>query len=263
MRNRPIVVVGMFSFLLLAVPLRSIGETSPSQAAEPAEYIVEDLQGTQTQVLKQGKTQWEQAQEGQVVAAGDEVKVGEKSELTLMLRSETAVRLNENSDLKVGQIETNKTGGLLSRLTVLAGKILSDVKKNLQESHSAFEVESNGVVCGVRGTAFEVESKGDDAQVLTHEGDVSVKDKDKVQDVTAGNVFSFKKGKFTGKRTLTSNEIASFKKWRQHREQIFKKREVRLDAAKKGNSKTLKMTKKPKIKPKKHKPPVKKEIPAQ
>jgi len=137
------------------------------------------------------------------------------------------------------------------------------VKKNLQESHSTFEVESNGVVCGVRGTAFEVDSKGDDARVLTHEGKVAVKDKDKSQDVTAGNVFSFKKGKFTGKRVLTPEEIEGFKKWREHREQILKKREARLEGVKKGKLKTSQAPKKSKAKPKRHKPPVKKELPAQ
>jgi hypothetical protein len=219
-------------FLLVFGPsLRGISQADdqPAAASEPAEYIIEDIQGSNVQVLEEGAKEWEPAVEGQVVDSGDEVKVGTASEATLTLQSETSVHLGEGTDLKVEQIEANPSNGFLSRLQVVAGTLLADVKKHLLESHSTFEVESNGVVCGVRGTAFEVNAQGDTAQVATHEGSVEVGNGTETHTVEAGNFSSFQKGKFQMQRRLDKSETGRFQKWRALRTIVLKKRLQRLE----------------------------------
>lgn len=212
-------------------------DKSEPVSVEKAEYVLENLQGDDVQVREDGSSQWEKAQEGQVLEAGDEIKTGDGSKATLMLQSETSVQMNSQSDMKLDKVEPTEQGGFFSRLKLMAGKILADVKKNLQESQSTFEVESNGVVCGVRGTAFEMETQGDDVETRTHEGEVEVKSGSEVNVAKAGNAFAFKKGKFFTKRRLTRAEARGFKKWRAFRKEIFKKRMARLAALKEGRMK--------------------------
>ena len=208
-------------------PPRVFSQTA--SAEDPVEYVIEDIQG-KVQVLEDGSKDWETAQEGQVVESGDEVKVGYNSEATLTMQSETSVHLAADTDLKVEQIQPNETTGFLSRLQVVAGSILADVKKHLDESHSSFEVESNGVVCGVRGTAFEVTAKeGGTAQVATHEGAVAVGNGVESHMVEAGQYSEFQQGKFRLRRQLAREEIQRFQKWRAFRQQVWRKRLQRLE----------------------------------
>ena len=116
--------------ILLLMPLIGASQTADTIAkTDLVEYVVEDIQGSNVQVLEEGETQWETVVEGQVVDSGDEIKVGEGSEATLVLKNETSVHLSEKSDMKVEKIVSNETGGFLSRLKVLAGLLLADVKK--------------------------------------------------------------------------------------------------------------------------------------
>ena len=217
------------SLAFLAFPINGISQVDNAGGrVDTVEYVIEDIKGPNAQVLEEGETQWEKAQEGQVVDSGDEVKVGEKSEVTLMMQTETSVHLGENTDLKVEQIAANETGGFLSRLKVMAGLVLADVKKHLNESHSTFEVESNGVVCGVRGTAFEVNAHDGESQISTHEGKVEVYGEGESHMVTEGNLSSFKRGKFLLQRRLAQNEVLRFQRWRAVRQAIRQKRMQRL-----------------------------------
>jgi ferric-dicitrate binding protein FerR (iron transport regulator) len=198
---------------------------------QPVEYVIEDIQGPDVQVLEEGSKTWVAAQEGQVVESGDQVKTGNNSQATLTLESDTTVHLDPNSTVKVDQIAPNETGGFLSRLEMIAGNLLADVKKNLQDSHSTFEINANGVVCGVRGTAFEVGWDGNDLRTATHEGKVEVLDKDHVSHfVEAGNASTFNKGHFRLQRRLEPREMARFQQWRQFRKNVFQKRLQRLQA---------------------------------
>jgi hypothetical protein len=220
----------MSLLIAFVLPLGAQTQTNntQTQAAEPVEYTIEDIQGT-VQVLEDGSKDWEPAEEGQVLEGGDEVKTGDNSEASLTMQSETSVHLGTDTDMKVDQIKPNETGGFLSQLQVLAGSILADVKKHLEESHSSFEIESNGVVCGVRGTAFELTAEGDTAQIATHEGSVAVGSGNETHLVEAGNFSKFQKGKFLLQRKLDQKEIERFQKWRALRQRIFKRRLQRLE----------------------------------
>ena len=226
-RSKTLPALGIFFGVSLLFSSRVWSEDRETKPVS-VQYVIEDIQGSQVQVLEEGESQWETAVEGHAIDRGDEVKVGKNCEATLMLGDETSAHLGENSDLKVTQIEASAEGGFLSRFQLLAGRVLSDVKKNLLESHSAFEIESNGVVCGVRGTAFEVESSGDDFKVSTHEGEVEVNGGGEAHKITAGNFSSFRKGRFVLLRRLERMEGQRFQKWRAFRQAVREKRLKRL-----------------------------------
>src|ERR1700722_6352540 len=102
-------VMGLFLLIVLFIfgfaPLRA--QTNASVSADPVEYVVEDIKGGNVQVLEENSKTWDNAQEGQTLESGDEIKVGDGSEVTLTMQSDTQVHLSANSDLKVGQIEPN------------------------------------------------------------------------------------------------------------------------------------------------------------
>jgi len=218
----------LLMFLSIPSLSNSRADEQTTNGAEQVEYIIEDLQGSDVRVLEEGSKDWESAEEGQVLDSGDEIKVGKGCEATLMLQSETSVHLSEGTDIKVEEITANSSSGFLSRLQVFTGTLLADVKKHLEESHSTFEIESNGVVCGVRGTAFEVSAQGETALVATHEGSVSVGNGSESHQVDAGNISSFQKGKFLTERKLEKLEMSRFQKWRAFRNRVWKKRLQRL-----------------------------------
>ena len=233
-KSQQILSVSSFALLLLffftACAFSQTAETTdPENGQEPVQYVLEDIKGT-VQVMEVGAKEWENAEEGQVVETGDEVKVGNKSEATMVLGSDTSVHLDSGTDMKVTQIAPNETGGFLSRLEVLTGDLLADVKKHLQDSQSSFEVESNGVICGVRGTAFEVSAQGDTAEVATHEGSVAVGNGKDTHMVEAGHFSSFQRGRFQMQRMLGRAEMQRFQRWRAFRQVVFKKRMQRIQA---------------------------------
>ncbi|SRR5665213_1446299 len=96
------------------------------------------------------------------------------------------------------------------------------------ESHSSFEIEANGVVCGVRGTAFEVSNIGGEVVMATHEGKVETTSGGESHFVAAGNVSSFSHGRFQGLRQLNNAEISRFHQWRGIRAGVREKRIQRI-----------------------------------
>lgn len=224
-RNGAVLTLGML--LVFTSPLKGMAQIQNN--AEPAEYVLEDIQGPNIQVKEDGSNEWLPAQEGQVLEFGDEVKTGDNTTAALMLQSDTSVQISADSDLKVEQVVANNTGGFFSRLMVVTGQVLADVKKHLEESHSTFEVESNGVVCGVRGTAFEVSVNGDNVQTSIHEGKVEVLGQNgESHMVEAGNASSFQRGRFRMQRRLDRREMDRFQKWRVRRQLVFQKRFKRM-----------------------------------
>jgi hypothetical protein len=227
-------ILASFVFLLVIGFTQLHAQTNNVSSGDPVEYVIEDIKGSSVQVLEENSKTWDNAQEGQTLESGDEIKVGDNSETTLTMQSDTQVHLSANSDLKVGQIEPNTTNGFFSHLVVLAGVILSDVKKNLLESHSSFEIEANGVVCGVRGTAFEVSNVNGNVVTATHEGSVETISGGQSHYVTAGSASTFRGGRYQGIRQLRPAEMNRFKQWRSVRARIGAKRMQRIRAIRSG-----------------------------
>jgi ferric-dicitrate binding protein FerR (iron transport regulator) len=140
--------------------------------------------------------------------------VGDDTEIVLALKGETFIHLDENSEMVVSHLEENQSGGFLSRLRLLTGAILSDVKKKLSESQSSFEVDSGGVVCAVRGTLFEVVSEGGRILTSADQGRVEVRTSQGTLQVSAGETCSASRDQAPSARPSSKAIKARFQTWR-------------------------------------------------
>lgn len=201
---------------------------SPTPSTAPLEYEVEDIQGT-VMALLDGATDAVTVQEGETLETGDTLITLAKSETTLSLNDVTAVHVSEGTTVKIAELETNSTQGFISRLELAGGQVLSEVEK-LDTSHSTFEVNAGGVVCGVRGTAFEVQNQGGQVETNTFHGAVEVDKDDQSQLVKGGehSAFSFKKSGFLTKRKLNPSENKRYKIWGRLYKRARQKRAQRM-----------------------------------
>ncbi len=220
----------MLFAILLSCTGKKPSETLPSvvASASPA-WVLEDISGT-VMIQSVGEATPDPAVEEQTLQAGDEIITQAGAEATLTLDETTMFHIPENSDVKVDQLERNDTGGFLSRLGLAAGKVLCEVEK-LSESNSTFEVESGGVVCGVRGTCFEVDKNDSDLQASTYEDVVEVQKDNDTQTVGAGEHggYSFSQGAFQPKRPLTLDEKAAYENWKSQAALVRAKAHARLE----------------------------------
>src|SRR5579859_169427 len=177
---------------------------APPAAAPAVEYEMEDLKG-KVSVIPAGSTQAEPAEEEETIEEGDEVVTGNASQASLALNELTMVHLSENSHLKVSGLSANDSNGFVTRLKLLTGRVLAEVQ-SLTESKSSFEVESGGVVCGVRGTAFEMQKQGEVVHTSTFHGAVEVQHHAQTQLVQAGehSASPFNRPPFPPKRPLNT-----------------------------------------------------------
>ncbi len=192
------------------------GEPTPADTPEPLEYVVEEAKGT-VLLVQNGKALPVALEEEETVQEGDEIITKENSQATLSLDENTLIRLGPDSDLRLTKLGPNETNGFISRLELIGGKILSEVE-NLTASQSTFEVNAGGVVCGVRGTAFEVLKQGQEVHTSTFHGLVEMRKGRFIQKIKANQhlAFSFKRGSFLGKRTLNEQEKARYSDWNRH-----------------------------------------------
>lgn len=196
--------------------------------AEPTQYVLENLKGT-VEILPVGADQAQIAEEEETVTEGDEIITKPGAEASLTLNETTMFHLSSNSDVKIEELKSNDTGGFLSRLELLEGNVLSEVEK-LSESRSTYEVDSGGVVCGVRGTSFEVQKEGDSISTNTFHGVVEMRNGSSVQRIESGHhgAFSFTRNAFASLRTLSPAEKSRYKSWLAIKKVVQRKQAKRL-----------------------------------
>ncbi|HJT24659.1 MAG TPA: FecR family protein, partial [bacterium] len=198
----------------------------------PTGYVLDQVKGT-VLIIPKGASQPMTAQTEQTVQVGDEIITQADSEASLTFNGAAMIQLSEGSDLKVGDLAAPSGKGFLSRLKLLAGQVLAQVQK-MGTSHSVFEIESGGVVCGVRGTAFEVQKEGASIVTNTYEGTVEMDRKDLSQKVPAGrhSEFDTDKGLFHLQRLLNAREEERYRNWQRYRDLIAQRQKEREAALK-------------------------------
>ena len=223
--------------LCLFPPLTAFADSSKGLSHKfPQGYVLDKIKGT-VMVIPSGSSTPEPAEADQTVQAGDEIITKADSEVSLTLNENTMVKLSPGSDLKVSDLSRKDSQGFASRLKLAAGSVLALVEK-LSKSHSLFEIESGGVVCGVRGTAFEVQKEGSTVQTSTFEGEVQMKKGGQVQSVPANKHSDFvvDRGQFLLQRTLNERERTRYENWRQYSALVSRREKERQDALKAFNS---------------------------
>ncbi|HVZ79782.1 MAG TPA: FecR family protein, partial [bacterium] len=211
------------------VPQLVQAATPEALPGDSLEYVFDEVKGSV--LVRNGSSAPVTAEEDLVLDPGDVIVTGPGSEATLTLNENTLFHVDENSEVTVAQLEKQGDNGFLSRLKLLKGKVLSEVEK-LGQSHSTFEVDAGGVVCGVRGTGFEVLLQGDEVHENTFHGLVEMRDQDKVEKVAEGHhgAFSWKARKFLASRSLGVAEKGRYQHWLGMKGQFQKRREERMAA---------------------------------
>ncbi|SRR5579871_2076864 len=236
--NRNLRIVSSFAFVavLFALPLKAVKADENSSAnlssQLPTGYVVDEIKG-QVFILPKGASKPVTAEPDQTVQTGDEVTVPEGSQASLAFNNAAVIQLSGGSHLKVGDLAKPGPKGFLSRLKLLAGRVLAQVQK-MGSSHSSFEIESGGVVCGVRGTAFEVQKEGSSISTNTYEGLVEMDKADQSQKVPAGrhSEFAGDEGLFHLQRLLNDRERERYQNWQKYRDLIAQRQKEREGALK-------------------------------
>ena len=201
--------------------------TAPSKAAgDDTAYVAQDVNGD-VMLLKNGKDRPIVLHEGDEVEPGDEVQVGLDGEATLTFGDDQVIRFEPGTKAKITQADPTPQGGVLTRLQLTAGNLLAEVK-HLLEKKSKFEVESGGVICGVRGTIFEVSNDDGEVGTQTHEGVVACSTGSGAEEkVAAGQGASFKNRQLLRRIALGRAGTQRLAQWRQYRQAIRELREAR------------------------------------
>lgn len=201
----------------------------------PPQYVLDQIKGT-VLVKAKDSAKPEPAEEEQTVQAGDEIITQAGSEATLTLNQTTMFHLSENTDLQVSDLDSAQPGSFITHLKLAAGRILAQVEK-LTQSHSVFEIESGGVICGVRGTAFEVQKDGSLVQANTFEGTVVMSKGGLSQQVKAGrhSEFASDRGAFLEQRAVNDREKARFQNWQRFQQLSSRRQKERQEAVKAFN----------------------------
>ena len=105
------------------------------------------------QVKKKKKSR--QVHKDSTVKEGDRIVTGPKSSAVLRLFDGSELSISADSSLGLTKLQKPTETDKLMKFKLFVGRFLAKVQK-LASAKSSFEVEAGGVVCGVRGTQFEM-----------------------------------------------------------------------------------------------------------
>jgi hypothetical protein len=148
---------------------------------------------------------WSPARIGSPVQVGDAVRTGHDGRARIVFQDDTVLNVGNSSFLVVDrQIFDPDKGGSRSLMKLLRGRVRALVSEYYQRPGSAYEVETDTAVAGVRGTEFIVEYDPEESvtEVVGVSGTVQV---NSVLDrarrgvyVTAGELSTVRRGQFPG-----------------------------------------------------------------
>jgi hypothetical protein len=183
----------------LVIPLE--GEPSFSQYFERDPWyrdltVLEEGTGVvenflETAEIQKAEGEWTVAQIGDILEAGDAARTGEASWLEFRFSDNTLLRLQADSEMVLKNIESYDDGSRRTVVELRKGKVWAVV-----EEGSPFEIETPGLVAGVRGTKFRVDApEGDEPALLkTFEGDVAGITGFEVFEVSSGQQLDLEAG---------------------------------------------------------------------
>ncbi len=113
---------------------------------------------------------WKAAQLNDVLEPGYQARTGEASWLEMRFQDNSLLRLQSNTEIVLSQAETFNDDTKRTLVTLQKGKIWAVI-----ENGQSFEIETPGLVAGVRGTKFRIDTaeNGNDALLKTFEGAVA------------------------------------------------------------------------------------------
>jgi hypothetical protein len=133
---------------------------------------VSQLEGEATRTPPGGTA--EVLQTGSAIEVGDELAVKPGGNLALLLTDESTLVLAGGSRLKVDEATFSGLDRQAFSARLLVGAVWAKVKKAVAGSPAKFDITTERVVAGVRGTTFQVEVTSEETRVDVEEGLVEV-----------------------------------------------------------------------------------------
>jgi hypothetical protein len=178
------------------------GGKAEAKPTPEANVVLKALKG-KVEMKAPGRDKWTTLREGDSVPAGATLRSGEGARALVVFPNKSVVWLKEKTTLEVAERVS-----LMTRLRLLAGSV--KIKVPHLKRKEKFEVESGGVVCGVRGTVLTmdkpVEAKKPAVDVLFGEVRVNVPDGNGAADKFRSIMVTQGKGWMDGKLSLLSPE---------------------------------------------------------
>lgn len=170
MKRKPI-----FMLLLMALIWISPGDVEAKKSLkvsiDKGEARIGYLDGT-VQVLPKGAQAWRTLNMKDTLRGGDEVTVGSKSRLEMILPDQSRLRFADDTRFIILQAGDEKAPDVKVHLTV--GRTWANVSKSLGIKRK-FEISSDNAVAGVRGTVYRMNVDQDSsALVRVYDGEIAV-----------------------------------------------------------------------------------------
>jgi ferric-dicitrate binding protein FerR (iron transport regulator) len=211
--------MGMIKKTLLWILMLSLCAMLPSVALAQKKPVtvkvgkgearVSQLEGT-VQVLPKGGRDWRGLRVNDALQGGDEVVVGKKSRLGIILPDKSTLRFAEDTRFRLMQVPETAAGDVKVHLTV--GRSWANVSKAIGIKRK-FEISCDNAVAGVRGTVYRMNVHEDkSALVRVYDGEVAVSAAPKPMDTTE-RVFGKKPEKIAGPKPVAGPHKISMEEW--------------------------------------------------
>lgn len=162
-------VAAFFAVILAASVFLAHAVRLFAEETEEAVAMLTEMSGS-VLVKDAQEDSFKKAVKDQPLYEGDEIQTKKGASCEIEFKTESIVRLDENSYFKLNEAKETSKGNKTS-LKLFYGKTLNVVNKT---SGNSFKVETPTSVAGVRGTEFAVEAADDATDVGVFDGTVSV-----------------------------------------------------------------------------------------
>ena len=117
---------------------------------------------------------WKDGRQQMVLREKDAVRTFVESQAEIMTAEGSMMKLDENTTLEMSAMKEFGGGAQSTKIKVLNGTVLANVKK-LVNTSSSFEFETPTAVASIRGTTLGIDVTGDKTSIKVYEGEVMVK----------------------------------------------------------------------------------------
>jgi len=151
--------------------------------------------------------------------AGAAVRTGEGSHVVIRMPGRNAVRLDADSQMRIGSLSNPTRNYHETKLFLLVGRLWADVRERLGGTeNSMFEVRTPNAVAAVRGTQFSAQSAAKVSTFSVNRGFVEVSAGDKKVLINSGHkVAALREAGLSQPKRMTAND---FVLWRQREEEL-------------------------------------------
>ncbi|MFA5180202.1 MAG: FecR family protein [Syntrophales bacterium] len=168
---RKLIFLLFFLALIWISPVDAQAKRSSRVNIDKGEARIGFLNGT-VRVLPKGTQAWRDLSMKDNLRGGDEVNVGRKSRLELILPDQSRLRFADETRFTIFQAGEGKTQDVKVHLAV--GRTWANVSKSLGIKRK-FEISSDNAVAGVRGTVYRMNVNQDaSALVRVYDGEIAV-----------------------------------------------------------------------------------------